>query len=107
LSHILVLIHKSKDGHAMAQVVSCQPVIVDTQVQSEVSPCEICDGQGGLSSSASFSHVHVIPQMLDINSSIIDSVQLQKLIVTLNDTLIKMQKKIYKLLLSKYRLIEF
>jgi len=31
----------------MAQAVSCRPLTVETRVRSQVSPYEICGGQGG------------------------------------------------------------
>jgi hypothetical protein len=34
-------------GHAMAQAVSHLPLTAEAQIQSLVSPCEICDGQNG------------------------------------------------------------
>ena len=33
--------------HATAQVVSRQPVIAETRVPSQASPCKVCGGQGG------------------------------------------------------------
>lgn len=38
----------------MAKVVSCQPVVMEAQVQSRASPCGICDGQGGTGTGLSF-----------------------------------------------------
>jgi hypothetical protein len=34
-------------GHTMAQVVSSQPLVTDTQVQTHASPCGTAGGQSG------------------------------------------------------------
>ena len=37
----------SSKRHSMSQAVSCRPLTAEERAQSQVSPCQICDGQSG------------------------------------------------------------
>jgi hypothetical protein len=64
----LILVFK---GNAMAQAVSRRPTNAEARFRSQVSPCEICDGQRDrvtrFSPTTSFSTVRIIPPMLYIH----------------------------------------
>jgi hypothetical protein len=54
-SEILFYLTFQLDGHAMAQAVSCGPVIVVVIVYSQASPRRICSGQSGTETGFSLS----------------------------------------------------
>jgi hypothetical protein len=56
-------------GHVMAQMVSW-PVTAEAQIHTRVSPCRICDGQGGTGTGFS-------PSSLVFPESIISTMALQ------------------------------
>lgn len=44
MTFLSMMRQKHEIGHAMAQAFSYQAVITETWVQSQASPCGICDG---------------------------------------------------------------